>query len=266
MDTKFTKTLKAFFIILSFLAANILIDALTGALVPILIINFIAGADGQPIDYMIYALLAGQVVKAICLYFFIKRRKRSDKYQGAYIKNEALEKPLSFVCIGLGTVGFGLMLTNFLMKVLEGTAILESAKELMQNAFNAQGAVQGIVLLLVVVVGAPLVEELLFRGVLYEELENIVSTKSTIILTALIFGLYHFNILQTPNTIIMGLVLAYVYHKTKSIKAPIIIHATNNLLATIPIIDQVLTPLGFIIDIVFLLIGIYCLKTLRQKA
>ena len=101
---------------------------------------------------------------------------------------------------------------------------------------------------------------------LYEELENIVSTKSTIILTALIFGLYHFNVLQTPNTIIMGLVLAYVYHKTKSIKAPIIIHATNNLLATLPFIDQGFTPIGIAIDMVFLLIGMYYLRTLRQKA
>lgn len=268
MDTKFTRFIKAFFVILSFLGLNILIDALTGAFVPVLIISLIDGADGGPVEYMIYGLLAGQIVKAICLYFFIKKRKKSfkDKYQSPYIKNEKLEKPIRFVGIGLGTVGFGLMLTNLIMKLLEGSAILESAKELMQNAFNAQGPVQGIVLIIVIIIGAPLVEELLFRGVLFEELAKIVSIKTTIMLTALIFGLYHFNILQTPNTIIMGLVLAYVYHKTKSIKAPIIIHATNNMLATIPIIDQGLTPLGFAIDIVFLLIGLYCLKTLRQKA
>ena len=266
MDTKFTKFIKALFIILSFLAANILIDALTGAFVPILIISFVDGADGGPIDYMIYALLAGQIVKAIFLYFFIKRRKKSDKYQTNYIKNESLEKPLRFVFIGLGTVGFGLMLTNFLMKFLEGTAILESAKELMQNAFNARGPVQGIVLIIVIIIGAPLVEELLFRGVLFEELSRIVSTKTTIILTALIFGIYHFNILQTPNTIIMGLVLAYVYYKTRSIKAPIIIHATNNLLATMPFIDQGFTIKGFVIYIILLAIGLFSLKTLRQKA
>lgn len=268
MDTKFTRFIKAFFVILSFLGLNILIDALTGAFVPLLILSLIDGADGGPVEYMIYALLAGQIVKAICLYFFIKKRKKTfnDKYQSPYIKNEKIDRPLRFVGIGLGTVGFGLMLTNLIMKLLEGTTILDSAKELMQNAFNAQGPVQWIVLIIVIILGAPLVEELLFRGVLFEELARIVSVKTTIILTALIFGLYHFNVLQTPNTIVMGLVLAYVYHKTKSIKAPIIIHATNNLLAIIPFIDQGLTPVGFAIDILFLLIGIYCLKTLRQKA
>ena len=268
MDTKFTRFIKAFFVILSFLGINILIDALTGAFVPLLILSLIDGADGGPVEYMIYGLLAGQIVKAICLYLFIKKRKKTfkDKYQSPYIKNEKIDKPIRFVGIGLGTVGFGLILTNLIMTGLEGTEILQSALDLMENAFSVQGGLDGLVVILVVIIGAPLVEELLFRGVLFEELANIVSIKTTIILTALIFGLYHFNILQTPNTIIMGLVLAYVYYKTKSIKAPIIVHATNNLLATIPFIDQGLTPIGFAIYIGFLAVGIYSLKTLRETA
>src|SRR5699024_11766757 len=60
------------------------------------------------------------------------------------------------------------------------------------------------------------------------------------------------------------LVLAYVYYKTGTIRAPIIIHATNNILATIPIIDQGLTPLGITINIVLIVIGLYSLITLRK--
>ena len=266
MDNKLTKTLKAFFIIMSFLLVNVLIDGLTGAFIPPLVMSITKDEMASLMDYMVYALLAGQVVKAILLYFYIKRRKNTfaDKYQRDYIKNEGIENPLRFVGIGLGTVGFGLILTNLIIKALQNTAILENAMELMQNAFSAQNTIQGIVVLFVVIVGAPIVEELLFRGVLFEELNRIVSDKATIILTALMFGIYHFNIIQSPNTFIMGLVLAYVYYKTRSIKAPIIIHATNNLLATMPFIAHGFTLIGFAIYIGFLAVGIYSLKTLRQ--
>lgn len=265
MDNKFTKILKAFFIIISFLLVNILIDGLTGAFIPPLVMNITKDEMASLMDYMVYALLAGQIVKAILLYFYIKRRKNTfaDKYQRDYIKSEGIKNPLRFVGIGLGTVGFGLILTNLIIKALQNTAILENAMELMQNAFSAQNTIQGIVVLFVVIVGAPIVEELLFRGVLFEEFDRIVSDKATIILTALMFGIYHFNIIQSPNTFIMGLVLAYVYYKTRSIKAPIIIHATNNLLATMPFIDQGFTPVGIAIYIVLLVIGIFSLKTLR---
>src|SRR5574344_1427053 len=266
MDNKLTKILKSIFIIMSFLIVNILIDGLTGALVPPLVMSLVDKPTGNPMDYMVYGLLAGQIVKAIILYFLIRKRKNRfvQKYQSQYIKSDRLEKPIRFVGLGLGTVGFGLILTNLIMKVLDGTPILDNAMRLMENAFSAQNTLQGMIILLVIIIGAPFVEELLFRGVLFEELNRVVSTKTTIILTALIFALYHFNILQTPNTFFMGLILAYVYYNTRSIKAPIIVHLTNNLLATMPFIDQGFTPMGFAIYIGFLAIGIYSLSTLRK--
>lgn len=266
MDNKLTKILKSIFIIMSFLMVNILIDGLTGVLVPPLIMSLVDKPRANPMDYMVYGLLAGQIVKAIILYFLIRKRENrfDQKYQSQYIKSDRLEKPIRFVGLGLGTVGFGLILTNLIMKVLDGTPILDNAMRLMENAFSAQNTLQGMIILLVIIIGAPFVEELLFRGVLFEELNRVVSTKTTIILTALIFALYHFNILQTPNTFFMGLILAYVYYNTRSIKAPIIVHLTNNLLATMPFIDQGFTPMGGAIYIGFLAIGIYSLRTLRK--
>lgn len=86
---------------------------------------------------------------------------------------------------------------------------------------QVNGPLDGIIIIFAVVIGAPIVEEILFRGVLFEELKKETSFKMTIFLTALVFGIYHFNILQTPNTFFMGLVLGYVYYKTKlEIKKP----------------------------------------------
>lgn len=253
---KFKRGIKTFFIIMAFVLINVLIDALTGAAVPSLIAILMTGDPINSIDYLAYGLLAGQLVKFTILVFYIEKRnyRALDK---RYIQRGKLAEPIKLVGIGLGTVGFGLTLTNIIMKVFENTELLKAAQDLMENAFNGVGI---LVIFIVAVVGAPIVEELLFRGVLFEEIRNECSLKMTIFLTALVFGIYHFNIIQTPNTFFMGLVLAYVYYKTGTIKAPIIIHATNNILATIPIIDQGLTPLGISINIVFIMVGLYSLR------
>lgn len=262
------KFLKSLLIIVLFLAFNIIIDALTGVFIPGLIAVIKTGDFLKSDNYLVYGLLAGQLVKLTILAIYMDKRDKTfyRNFGQRYIKNEKLENPLRFVGIGLGTVGFGLLLTNIIMKAMAGTDLLTSALKLMENAFNAQTNLDGLVLILTVAVGAPIVEELLFRGVLFEELNRYVSVKTTIFLTALIFGLYHFNILQSPNTLVMGLVMAWTYYKTRSIKASIIIHATNNILALIPIIDQGLSPIGIGIYIIFMVIGIYSLNTLRQRA
>ena len=253
---KFKRGIKTFFIIMAFVLINVLIDALTGAAIPSLIAILMTGDPLNSIDYLAYGLLAGQLAKFSILVFYIEKRnyRALDK---KYIQRGKLAEPIKLVGIGLGTVGFGLTLTNIIMKVFENTELLKAAQDLMENAFSGVGI---LVIFIVAVVGAPIVEELLFRGVLFEEIRNECSIKTTIFLTALVFGIYHFNIIQTPNTFFMGLVLAYVYYKTGTIRAPIIIHATNNILATIPIIDQGLTLLGISINIVFIMVGLYSLR------
>lgn len=262
------KFLKSFLIIVLFLAFNIIIDALTGVFIPGLIAVIKTGDFMKSADYMVYGLLAGQLVKLTILAVYMDKRDMTfyRNFGQRYIKNEKLERPLRFVGIGLGTVGFGLLLTNIIMQAMAGTDLLTSALDLMENAFNAKTSLDSLVLILTVAVGAPIVEEILFRGVLFEELNRQCSVKTTIFLTALIFGLYHFNILQSPNTFVMGLVLAWTYYRTQSIKASMIVHATNNILALIPIIDQGLSPLGICIYLGLMAIGIYSLRTLRHDA
>ncbi|EEI86308.1 CAAX amino terminal protease family protein [Anaerococcus lactolyticus ATCC 51172] len=265
---KFKKGLKVFFIIMAFVIINVIIDVITGASVPGIIANIKDGDMLKAGDYIIYGLLIGQLIKLTILYFYIGKRDNiyRNELGRRYIENEKISNPLIFVGIGFGTLGFGNILENIIMKALEGSKLVNDALELLEKAFRAKGPVDGIFILIAVIIGAPLVEELLFRGVLFEELRKEISLKVTIFLTALVFGIYHFNILQSSNAFFLGLVLAYVYYKTRSIKASIIVHATNNMIAMIPFLDQGLSPIGICIYTALLIIGIYSLITLRQKA
>ena len=72
----------------------------------------------------------------------------------------------------------------------------------------------------------PIAEELLFRGLLLRSLECR-GKRFAIFATALMFGMFHGNILQSPFAMLVGLVLAYVALEYSIVWA-IILHIFNN--------------------------------------
>ena len=159
------RALKIILIIIGFLFFNILIDIIAGAFVPDFVAKTVTGDAQNAKDFAAYGILAGQIVKLIILAVFIKIRDKSfrNNLKRSYIQGEKIGKPIKLVGVGLGTVGFGLLLTNIIMKAFAGTELLQSALDLMENAFKVNGPIDGLILILAVVIGAPVVEELLFR-------------------------------------------------------------------------------------------------------
>lgn len=84
---------------------------------------------------------------------------------------------------------------------------------------------------------APIAEELLFRGVLLRGLLPY-GKKSAIIVTSLLFGLFHGNLMQAPYAFAVGLVFGYVAVEYNILWA-MVLHMFNNL-----IISDVLVRLG----------------------
>jgi membrane protease YdiL (CAAX protease family) len=82
-------------------------------------------------------------------------------------------------------------------------------------------------------IGAPLAEELLFRGLIFKRLRGSMSYMWAAILTAVCFGLYHGNMVQFIYAFILSLMLTYVYEKFKTIWAPILLHAAANVWSVI---------------------------------
>ncbi|MEM7356410.1 MAG: type II CAAX endopeptidase family protein, partial [Acidobacteriota bacterium] len=102
----------------------------------------------------------------------------------------------------------------------------------LQELFESVPAVSILAPLLILVI-APLVEEILFRGVLFEALSTALSTPMVIVLTAGIFALIHGNLPQGIATFVLGLHCGLARALTGSVAAPIGIHAINNLAATL---------------------------------
>lgn len=88
----------------------------------------------------------------------------------------------------------------------------------------------GMLLLAVLAIGvsAGLGEEMLFRGFLFNILKHRFGLAAGLIVSGLLFSLVHLYFIGFLPVVLMGIVLAWVYHNSGSLWIPIIIHATNN--------------------------------------
>lgn len=82
--------------------------------------------------------------------------------------------------------------------------------------------------LITVGIAVPIFEELLMRGLVFNELRKNMNLKLAILLQAFIFGVYHGNMLQFIYASILGIFLGIVYVWTNSLWAPITIHILFN--------------------------------------
>jgi membrane protease YdiL (CAAX protease family) len=100
----------------------------------------------------------------------------------------------------------------------------ERAKELADKA----GGATTVLLVLVVVVGAPLVEELVYRGLLQRALQSVVGGAGALVLGSMWFSLIHLSPVEYPGLLLAGLVFGAWLTFTGRIGGAILTHAAFN--------------------------------------
>lgn len=89
----------------------------------------------------------------------------------------------------------------------------------------------GVLLILGGVI-VPLKEELVYRGLIFPPLRKAYGSWSGIMFTALFFGVMHFDFIRFLPLFLGGVVLTWLYEKTKSLWSSIIAHGVWNILMT----------------------------------
>ncbi len=115
----------------------------------------------------------------------------------------------SGLLIGLGTqIAAGLLYLPLTL-IFDDIDVSEPARELVDKATGF-----GVFLLfLVVVVGAPLVEELFFRGLTLKAFEKKMGSRLALVLSSLFFAIAHLQLIQFPALFLFGLVAGYLVKK-----------------------------------------------------
>lgn len=93
------------------------------------------------------------------------------------------------------------------------------------------------IFLLIPAISAPILEELIFRKILFGALYKKLNFFWGALISSLIFGVLHMDLTHILIYVSMGFVFAYLYVKTKRIIVPILVHMTLN---TVTVLGQLL--------------------------
>ncbi|MDZ4994628.1 CPBP family intramembrane metalloprotease [Clostridium perfringens] len=87
--------------------------------------------------------------------------------------------------------------------------------------------------LIYVIILAPILEELMFRGVILNRLSKWFNITASIIISSILFGILHFEKVIIV-AFIFGICMCVLYLKTQNIFVSIYVHICNNLVASLP--------------------------------
>ncbi len=132
----------------------------------------------------------------------------------------------------LGLVAF------YLFAAIYGAIVQPDAEQEITESLGAdQGTLGLIVAGCVVMILAPLAEEVFFRGFFYASLRTKFGIAAAALVNGVVFGLVHFGfesvdqLLILPPLMVLGVILCLVYEKTGSLWPAVGMHAFNNAVA-----------------------------------
>lgn len=153
-----------------------------------------------------------------------------------YFKNIDKKKLNYPILLGfLAPLGIGRFIS-----LLPIDGILGNYKSVQQITNNSPLYLQFVVLGLL----TPVLEELLFRGLIYKRLKLYCDVSVAAYISAIIFGFAHFNLIQGLYAFILGIILSYIYERNTSLVDTCIMHSCANISTVLMGIN----PLSKIID------------------
>ena len=177
-------------------------------------------------NLLLLALLSALACMPLAYFIWSRDRKKLEK-------STKQIKPLDILIII--TIGFctGIILEGLLIIIsmfVDMTPYINSYKNL-SNIFISSGII--IQILYIIIVG-PLIEEIIFRGIVFNRLRRYgMKLWMAIGVQAVFFGVYHLNFYQGIIGVILGVILAIIYNKTKTLWVPIIVHMSYNAIVLI---------------------------------
>jgi membrane protease YdiL (CAAX protease family) len=203
------------------------------AILFVIVLSLVAGVAGLALNHLTggsgFESLAG--VLAIAAAFpgagwvaILTVRRRPREYLPLAVPGRRTW--VAAAVLGLGTVMLNITLPVRLFAMDSG--YLEMV-EAMLTDLDALVSPLGVLLLLGVLV--PLCEEVLFRGVILRSLLDRWSTWTAILVSALIFGLFHLHPVHALIAFVLGIAAGWAMVVTGSLWAAVAVHLTNNLVA-----------------------------------
>ena len=216
---------------------------------------------------ILYVLILSQIIAFLVFSIWYKQQNK-DK------EKKSLTQIIHGKTIGsILFLGIGLQLfTNLFMQIIYmiSPSALDEYAMLVETVGIGQA---NVISMIATVVLAPIVEEIMFRGVTMRLARKAgAGFLVANLIQAVAFGIYHFNWIQGIYATLLGLALGYVAYKYDSIYPSILLHLVYNLAATLLgalaefLPDTIVTQVALIVVmLVTAFIGIWLLKEDKRE-
>ena len=212
----------------------------------------ITGTDNSILKTMYFFRMDKLLFCVPILYYFIKTNKEKKYFK--------VNKKLNITdIVTYFALSYGI---NIFLNLISSAINIEGQKFIVQRPIYTD--------IIYAICIAPILEEIVFRGVLMTYLKKY-GIQTAIIVSSLFFGISHYNIYMIIPAFFIGIVLAYVSYKY-SIKYSILLHILLNIVANMSKIvfvlkgpKEIFPLLGIIFISLFVLCLIFFIIGLKRK-
>ncbi|MBQ2665610.1 CPBP family intramembrane glutamic endopeptidase [Methanobrevibacter sp.] len=210
------------------IGANYLILGVTAIIFQIILINILNATHPEYLgDINIISLLSSicNYILPFPIFYWLMKKLDAVKIEKRSVDAKTF---LIYISITITLMWIGNIIGLIITMLLSG-AIQSDISNPVQELINSTDILFNLVIICIM---APIFEEIFFRKLLIDRTIKY-GAKLSIILSALLFGLFHGNLNQFFYAFLMGGFFAYVYVKTGKITYTIILHAIVNLMGSV---------------------------------
>jgi membrane protease YdiL (CAAX protease family) len=140
-----------------------------------------------------------------------------------------------------GIAGLGIAVDSLLALLARAfpSAFDDATMRIIFDAFANTTPTEAVVLTLCISLCPGIAEELGFRGFILRCLEKDMSVPVAVLISSLLFGVLHFNVLQGVGASLLGVYLGFVTWRTGSVVPAMAAHAANNFLSSVHALQYV---------------------------
>ena len=207
--------------------------------------------------------MTANLVSALILWFFMHKDEKKRKMQ----ENVTYSKPGVEIYLITIILGFSAAVAGNGIIILSGIGkLFTKFNHIAQIMYSDSLLIQTLTL----VFSAPLLEEILIRGLIYKRLREHIPALASMIISSVMFGVIHGNMLQFVYATALGMIMAYIYEKSKTILMPILFHMGANaftVLYTAFVPEEYVTmPIVIVITIIMTVVTVLLMRVFRHKS
>lgn len=150
---------------------------------------------------------------------FVKERKKEQESGRCHARGASVSIPLTVLLAAASSITINILFIKL--------QVLEQSETYADVAQKQYGVVFFLGIILYGIV-SPLAEEIVFRGIVYNRIKRYFAVPLAVLLSALMFGMYHGNLVQGVYGLLMGILIAYIYEKSGDFFHAFLFHAAAN--------------------------------------